>query len=195
MDIFATAAGQFNLQINIKKTECLYQPLKFLSEVSLPINVSINKKLLVQCKGFNYLDSTVADNAGLDRELSLRIGHASAVYANLRRRLWNNRHVLTRVKCQVYRVLSYGAEAWTIYSVQTDRLQAYVIRHSISIMGLSWRDKISNGKVLKENRAAISGLATFKGWIRNAWRNRSCTPSFRKESGTKRGPGSDSEIQ
>jgi hypothetical protein len=93
VDRFADAARMFSLKINIKKTECLYQPLKFLSEVSLPSNVNINREPLEQCKTFKYLGSTVADNVKLDNAISLRIGNASAVYGNLRQRLWNNRHV------------------------------------------------------------------------------------------------------
>ena len=124
----------FSIKIIIKKTECLYQPPKFLSEVSLPSNVTINGEPLEHCKTFKYLWSTVADNAKLDNEISLQIGNASAVYRKLRERLWNNRHVSIKVKCQVYRAtvlaaLLYGAETWTVhvYSVQTDRLQLYVM--------------------------------------------------------------------
>ena len=164
VDRFADAARMFSLKINIKKTECLYQPPKFLSDVSLPSNVYINGEPLEQCKTFKYLGSTVADNAKLDNEISLRIGNASAVYGNLRERLWNNRHVSIKVKCQVYRAtvlaaLLYGAETWTVYSVQTDRLQAYVMRHLRSIMGISWRDKITNVEVLK--RAGLPSLKSI----------------------------------
>ena len=38
---FARAAGQFSLKINIKKTECLYQPPKFQLSTSLPEEISI----------------------------------------------------------------------------------------------------------------------------------------------------------
>ena len=62
VDKFATAAKQFSLQINIKKTKCLFQPLKFLSDLSLSATVTINKEPLVQCHAFKYLGSTVADN-------------------------------------------------------------------------------------------------------------------------------------
>ena len=44
--------------------------------------------------------------------------------------------------CSLLAALLYGAETWTVYSVQTDRLQVYVMRHLRSIMGISWRDKI-----------------------------------------------------
>ena len=51
----------------------------------------------------------------------------------------------------------YGAEAWTVYCVQADRLQAYVMRHLRSIMGIFGRDKISNDEVLKR-----TGLPSLK---------------------------------
>ena len=96
VDRFADAARMFSLKINIKKTDCLYQHPKFLSEVSLPRNVNTNGKPLEQCKTFKYLGSTVTDSAKLDNEISLRIENASAVYGNSLERLWNNPHVSIR---------------------------------------------------------------------------------------------------
>ena len=89
VDRFFSAARQFDLHINIKKTECLYQPPppKFLGDVFLPTTVSTNGEPLKQCKTFNYLERTVADHSKLDKDISLRIGNASAVYGNLRWKL------------------------------------------------------------------------------------------------------------
>ena len=83
------------------------------------------------------------------------------MYRNLGRRLWTSHHVPIRVKCEVYiatvlAALLYDAETWTVYGMQFDRLQAYVMRHLRSIMGISWREKISNDKVLK--RAGLPSL-------------------------------------
>ena len=50
-----------------------------------------------------------------------------------------------------------GAEARTVYCVQADGLQAHVMQHLRSIMGISWRDKISNDEVLKR-----TGLPSLK---------------------------------
>ena len=38
---FTRGASQFSLQINIKKTECLYQPPKFQSSTSLPEEIGM----------------------------------------------------------------------------------------------------------------------------------------------------------
>ena len=67
VDRFATAARQFSLQINIKKTKFLYKSLKFLNDVSLLITVSIKGESLKKCKTFKYLESTLVYNAKLDK--------------------------------------------------------------------------------------------------------------------------------
>ena len=159
---FARAASQFSLQINIKKTECLYQPPKFQLSTSLSEEIiSIGTEPLVKFKTFKYLGSTVSENARLEDELSLRMGKASAVFGNVRERLWNNRHVSIRVKCKVYRAtvlatLLYGAETWTVYRVQVKKLHAYMMRHLRAIMNISWKDKITNMEVLK--RAGLPSM-------------------------------------
>ena len=118
VDKFARAASHFSLQINIKKTECLYQPPKLQLSTSLSEDISNGTQPLVKCKTFKYLGSTVSENARLEDELSLRMGRASTVFGNVRERLWNNRHMSILVKCKVYRAtalatLLYGAETWT----------------------------------------------------------------------------------
>ena len=165
MEKFARAASQFCLKINIKKTECLYQPSKVQLSTSLPEEISIGTEPLVKCKSFKYLGSTVSDSARLEDELSLRMGRASAVSGNLRERLWNNLHVSIRVKCKVYRAtvlttLLYGAETWTVYRVQVKKLHAYMMRHLRAIMNISWKDKITNIEVLKR-----AGLPLMKDML------------------------------
>ena len=67
LEKFARAASQFSLEmINIKMTECLYQPSKFQLSTSLTEEISIRTEPLVKCKSFKYLGSTVSDNARLE---------------------------------------------------------------------------------------------------------------------------------
>ncbi|XP_046863472.1 uncharacterized protein LOC124457235 [Xenia sp. Carnegie-2017] len=132
VDKFAQAAAMFSLKINIKKTECLYQPTT----------------------DFNYLGSTISSNAKIEKELRNRMGRASAAFRQLNDRLWQNKHVSTRVKAKVYQAvvlttLLYGAEAWTIYRLQVKKLSAYMMRQLRDILKISWRDKIANAKILR----------------------------------------------
>ena len=93
------------------------------------------------------------------------MGRASAVFANLRERLWNNLHVSIRVKCKVYRAtvlatLLHGAETWTVYRVQVKKLHVYMMRHLQAIMNISWKDKMTNIEVLKR-----PGLPTMEDML------------------------------
>jgi len=42
VDCFAKAASKFSLNINIKKTEFLYQPVKIIHPPPKPVNIIIN---------------------------------------------------------------------------------------------------------------------------------------------------------
>jgi len=51
---------------------------------------------------------------------------ASASFGQLRQKLWNNHHMLLRVKGKIYRAivlstLLYRAEAWTVYRPQVKK--------------------------------------------------------------------------
>jgi len=78
VDRFSLAAKQFSLKINIKKAECLYQPVKNQH--------AVYNEALVQTKNFIYRGSTISDDARLDGELIFRMGKASAAYGKLRGR-------------------------------------------------------------------------------------------------------------
>ncbi|XP_046863308.1 uncharacterized protein LOC124457060 [Xenia sp. Carnegie-2017] len=154
VDKFAQAAAMFSLKINIKKTECLYQPVKLLLPPPKPCAITIDGQPLVQTTDFNYLGSTISSNAKIEKELRNRMGRASAAFSQLNDRLWQNKHVSTRVKAKVYQAvvlttLLYGAEAWTIYRLQVKKLSAYMMRHLRDILKISWRDKIANAKILR----------------------------------------------
>ena len=154
VDRFSMAASQFSLKINIKKTECTYQPVKFICPPPEPIDITIDEVPLVKTTDFTYLGSTVSSSSKIDKELRTRTGKASAAFGKLQQRLWNNKHVSIRVKCKVYRAvvlstLLYGAETWTIYRAQVKKLHAVMMRQLRDIMGIKWHDKITNAEVLR----------------------------------------------
>ena len=105
VDRFSSAADQFNLKINIKNTECLFQPVKNFNIAQTPIDILVHDEALVQTKNFVYLGSTITDNARLDSELTFRMRKESAAYGELRERLWDNHHVSLRVKFKVYKAI------------------------------------------------------------------------------------------
>ena len=80
---------------------------------------------------FIYLGSTISCNGCIDDEIQSRMAKASASFGRLCQRLWNNYHVSMRVKGKIYRAivlstLLYGAEAWTVYRRQMEKLPAFM---------------------------------------------------------------------
>ena len=66
-----------------------------------------------------------------------------------------------RVKCKVHKAtilatLLYGAETWTVYRAQLQKLYAHMMRHLRAIMNISWKDKIINIEVL--DRAGLPSM-------------------------------------
>ena len=68
VDRFERVAAQFSLKINIKKTECLYQPIKLLQPQPEPEVITVNQEPLVQVTNFTYLGSIVSSNGKLENE-------------------------------------------------------------------------------------------------------------------------------
>ena len=68
VDHFAKAAAQFSLKINIKKTECMYQPIKLIQPPPEPEVIMIDQNPLVLATHFTYLGSTVSSTAKIDKE-------------------------------------------------------------------------------------------------------------------------------
>ena len=79
---------------------------------------------------------------------------ASASFGRLRQTLWNNHNVSMRVTGKIYcaivlSTLLYGAEAWTVYRRQVKKLHAFMMRHSRSIMIITWMDKVTKKDILE----------------------------------------------
>ena len=150
IDAFSKASKKFGLKINIKKTEVLYQPDRAKSN---EVDIKVDGVKLNSVPEFTYLGSTVSNDGRIDVEIQRRMAKASAAFGRLRQRLWNNHHVSTRVKGNIYRAvvistLLYGAESWTVYRQQVKKLHAFMMRHLRSILKITLMDKVTNEEIL-----------------------------------------------
>lgn len=55
----------------------------------------------MQCDSLKYLESTIFNNARVDKENSNRMGAASSAFGKPEDWLWKNRYMSIRVKCEV----------------------------------------------------------------------------------------------
>ncbi|XP_046962200.1 uncharacterized protein LOC124531734 [Vanessa cardui] len=149
IDKFARACHLFSMSINCKKTVilaqgCLEQPVILLNGEPLQV---VNK--------FCYLGSQLSSNLSLDAEIDSRIGKAASTFGRLRSRAWDNRHLTVKTKMLVYQscvlsTLLYGAETWTTYAKQERRLNTFHLRCLRNILGITWKDRVTNESVLGE---------------------------------------------
>ena len=91
------ASKKFDLKINIKKTEVLYQPNSIRTR---EVDIMVYGKKLNSVLEFIYLGSTISSIGYIDDEIQRRMVKASASFGRLRQRLWNNHHVSIRLKAR-----------------------------------------------------------------------------------------------
>lgn len=151
MDQFSKACDDFGLTISVKKTQILHQGTE-----TNP-NITLNNDTLVNVDKFTYLGSTVTCNLSLDVEINQRIAKAATTLGRLSERVWDNNSLTRSTKMGVYRAcvlstLLYGSETWTTYACQERRLNTFHQRSLRRILGISWRDKVTNTDILSMAR-------------------------------------------
>ena len=95
----------------------MYQPAQ--GETYSESVIYIENQNFTATDKFVYLGSTMANNATIDDEISLRIPRASASFGRLKDRVWARRGLDYETKLQVYhavvlRSLLYACETWTV---------------------------------------------------------------------------------
>ena len=148
LERFRAACSEFALIISIKKTVVMHQN-------GIPgVPVAIGGRRLEAVDQFTYLGSNISSNLSVDKEVQSRIGKAASVFGRLRHRAWRNKHLTIRTRARIYEccvvsVLLYGAETWTTYARHEKKLNAFHMRCLRSLLGVTWRDKVSNEDVLR----------------------------------------------
>ena len=102
---------------------------------------------------FCYLGSYVTSDSSCDKDCQTRIGKISSVFGRLKS-IWKNRHITIRttLKVRLYESLVmstvlYGAELWLLTVAQKKKLEAAHHKFQRRMMGISWKDKVSNESV------------------------------------------------
>jgi len=90
-------------------------------------------------------------DANCDQEVNVRIGKAAGVFSKLGK-LCNSKKISLLVKTRLYEALVLStlfnsAELWPVSVTQMKKLEAAHHRWQQSILGISWKDKVTNKKV------------------------------------------------
>ena len=146
-------------------------------DVSRTPQISIGDHTLEVVDNFPYLASNIPSNLSLDTELNVRIGKVATAMARLAKRVWDNTMLTTNTKMEVYQAcvlstLLYGSEAWTLYSRQERRLNAFHLRCLRRLLGITWKDRVTNKDVLAQ--AGISSMFAMLTQRRLRWLGHVC---------------------
>ena len=156
---FANAAARFGLQINIKKTEYMFQPAP--GTASIAKDIFINGEPLKKVSSFSYLGSVISDDCAVDKDIAVRLQKASRAYGALQSRLWSQRGIQVKTKVKVYKAvvlttLLYGSQSWTLYKRNVQDLEKFHLRSLRRILRIPWSERVSNTEVLE--RAEMTGI-------------------------------------
>ena len=166
MDRFSNACNEFGLTISQKKTQVMTQG------VEAPPCIKIEEYELEAVHEFVYLGSTISDSLCLERELNRRLGKAATTMSRLNKRVWSNKQLTEHTKVQVYKAcvlstLLYGSETWVLHASHEKRLNVFHMRQLRHIMGITWKDKVTNIAVLE--RAQLPSMFAILKQRRMRW--------------------------
>ena len=139
---------KYGMRINAGKTKVM----RIARKNNKPLQIQVGDRVLEEVKEFKYLGSIVTNDGSAERDVRTRIGIAKGAFCKmvvlqargvsleLRQRL---------LRAYIWSVVLYGSEAWTLKKGECKRLEAFEMWTYRKMMGISWRDKVSNRTVLE----------------------------------------------
>ncbi len=90
----------------------------------------------------------------MGKKIGVGFGKSWSAVDRLRKRLWNSHNVTLKTKCKVCQAivltsLMHGLEAGTLYRRHVKKLNVTQMRQLRSIMGVSYKDRITNQEILQ----------------------------------------------
>jgi len=100
---------------------------------------------------FCYLGSYISTTGNCDQEVNVQIGKAAGIISKLGK-LWKSKKISLSVKTRLYlalvlSMLLNSAQLWPVSVTQMKKLNAAHHRWQLSILGISWKNKVTNEKV------------------------------------------------
>ncbi|KAK2162299.1 hypothetical protein NP493_1527g00015 [Ridgeia piscesae] len=143
----------FGMQINAEKTKLMTNNTNGFST-----DIRVNGEKLDCVNRLKYLGAIITDE-GSKPEILARIAQAKAALAKLKT-IWNDKNIALSSKIKMMRslvmsIFLYACESWTLTADTERRIQAMEIRCLRKLLGITYRDHISNEEVRNRTRQAI----------------------------------------
>ena len=133
------------MQISAEKTQLMTNNTN-----GIRTDITIDNKKLETVHSFKYLGAIVSDEGSKPEVLS-RIAQTTAAVTKLKV-IWNDKNIAISSKVRLMRSLAmsiflYACETWTITADIERRIQALEMRCFRKLLGISYRDHITNEEV------------------------------------------------
>ena len=143
------AGKELNLRLNVKKTKIMVA-----GAVPEEHNIMIDGENVEQVDRFKYLGSTKTANANCSNDIKSRIAIAKKRMIDLQV-IWNDTNLsiqlkMKLVKTLVWSALVYGAESWTLFKADVNRIMAAEMWFWRRMLNINWKQKRTNASVLLE---------------------------------------------
>ena len=145
VDRLDKTSAAFGMEISAEKTKLMTNNANGIS-----IDIRINGEKLDEVDSFKYLGAVVTDQGSKPEVLS-RIAQTTAALARLKT-IWSDKHISLSSKIRLMRslvisVLLYACETWTLTADILKKLQATEMRCFRKLLGISYRDHITNDAI------------------------------------------------
>jgi hypothetical protein len=114
---------RYGMEMNVGKTKVIK-----ISRQPSPMKIMIDQKQLENMEYFNYLGSTITNDARCTREIKSRIAMAKGAF-NKKKNIFTSKLDLNLsmklVNCYIWSIALYGAETWTVRKVDQNYLESF----------------------------------------------------------------------
>ena len=150
LDKTSTAYG---MEISAEKTKLLTN-----NPDGINTDIKVNGVKLETVKSFTYLGAVLSDK-GSQPEILARIAKTTAALAKLKP-IWSDKNISLRSKIRLMRslimsIFLYACESWTLTAEIERRIQAIEMRCYRRLLGITYRDHITNEAVKSQIRQEI----------------------------------------
>ena len=148
-----TTSTKYSMEISAEKTKLMTNNTKGIS-----LDVRIGGQKLETVQSFKYLGSVVTDE-GSKQEIMSRIAQTIGALTKLKT-IWKDKNIALSSKIRLMRslvisIFLYACETWTLTAELEKKIQTTEMRCFRRLLGISYRDHVTNEKVGNRIRQAI----------------------------------------
>ena len=161
------------MEISAEKSKTMVTSRTGDRERAADVQIKVGDAELEEVQSFKYLGSTLNENVTSETEIKNRLAIATNQLAKLHR-IWSSSAISTAVKIRLMKSLItsialYGCEAWTHSKALGKRISAFEFRCFRRILGVTWRQKVTNIEV---KRRITNEIGTYEPLLETARRRK-----------------------